>query len=96
MGKVKGFKVKLNFKKNAIPKFMKARLISYALKESVVAVISFWASPIVIATRPDGCIRMCSDFKSTVTPMLQNEEYPMPAADKLFNRMQGGQQFSRS
>ena len=48
-----------------------------------------------IATRPGGRIRVCGDFKSTLNPVLQNEEYPMPTADELFNQMQGGTRFSK-
>ena len=109
LGKVEGFQAKLNVKPNAIPKFMKARPIPFALKEPVTEEIerleregilkpiyfSHWASPIVIATSPDWRIRMCGDFKSTINPILENEEYPMPTAEELFNAMQGGKRFSK-
>ena len=36
LGKVNGFKAKLNVKENAVPRFMKARPIHYSLKEAVV------------------------------------------------------------
>ena len=83
LGKVKGLKAKLNIKENAVQKFTKARPIPFALRELVVeeterlegVSFSHWTSPIVIATRPDGRIRMCGDFKSTINPILENEEY---------------------
>ena len=99
----------MNIEENAVPKFMKSRPIPFALKELVVEEIerlegegilkpvsfSHWASPIVIATRPDGRIRMRGYFKSTINPILENEEYPMPTAEDLFNEMQGGKRFSK-
>ena len=109
LGKVNGFKAKLNVKENAIPRFMKAMHIPYSLKEAVVGEIerlekegilkpvpySNWASPIVIVTRPDGRIRMCGDFKRTLNPVLEKEEYPMPDADELFIKIQGGKKYSK-
>ena len=88
---------------------MKARPIPFSLKEAVIEEIerlekegilrpvsySDWASPIVIVTRPDGRIRMCGDFKSTLNPVLENEEYPMPGADELFIKIQGGMKYSK-
>ena len=104
LGKVNNFKAKLNIKENAVPKFRKARPIPYSLKEvvgdeidrlereGILSPVSYseWASPVVIVTRPNGRICLCGDFKSTLNPVLENEEYPMPTADELFNEMQGG------
>ena len=49
----------------------------------------------MITQRPDGRIRMCADYKGTINPIIENEEYPMPTADELFNKMQGGQKFTK-
>ena len=59
-------------------------------REGILSPVSYseWASPVVIVTRPNGRIRLCGDFKSTLNPVLENEEYPMPTADELFNEMQ--------
>ena len=37
---------------------------------------------------------MCGDFKSTLNPVLENEEYQMPGADELFIKIQGGMKYS--
>ena len=65
-------------------------------EEGILKPVSYskWASPVVIVTRPDGRIRMCGDFKYTLNPVLESEEYPMPDADELFINVQGGQKYS--
>ena len=92
---MKNFKASLNVKQPATPKFCKARTIPFALEETVkveldrlesegiLKPVSFseWASPITVVTRPDGRIRICGDFKRTVNPIIENEEYPMPTPD---------------
>ena len=101
LGKVKDFKASLNVKNDAQPKFMKARPVPYAMRDAVEKEIerletegvlkpipiSEWASPVVIIRRPDGRIRMCA--------VIENEEYPMPTAEELFNKMQGDEKFSK-
>ena len=37
----------------------------------------------------------CGDFKSTLNPVLENEEYPMPGADELFIKIQSGMKYSK-
>ena len=109
LGKMKNFKASIHVKEPAAPKFCKARTIPFALEESVKAElkrledegvlksISFseWASPVVVVTKPGGGIRICGDFKRTVNPIIENEEYPLPTPEELFAKLQGGKKFSK-
>ena len=109
LGKLKGFNAHIEVDEAAPPKFCKARKVPFALEEAVVTELrrmedddvirsvttSQWASPIVIVPKADGHIRICGDFKNTVNPHVNTEQYPLPAADELFQRMQGGKTFSK-
>ena len=94
---------------DAKPKFCKPRKVPFALEEVVplelkrlenAGVIesipySDWASPIVIVPKADGQVRICGDFKKTVNPSIHTEQYPLPNPDELFQKLQGGQLFTK-
>ena len=54
-----------------------------------------WTSPIVIVPKADGLVRICGDYKRQLTRFLETEQYPMPNADELFQKMQGGKMFTK-
>ena len=72
----------LKLKENATPQFFKPRPAPFALKEKIaeerkrlerIGVLekvefSDWATPIVPVRKPDGTVRICSDYKVTVNP----------------------------
>ena len=109
LGLMKGFKVKINVEPNVSPKFVKARTAHFAMKDVVEAEIdkmekegilksvsfSDWASPIVIVPKPDGNIRICSDYKRTINPVIKNDTYPQPTPEELFSKIQEGKKFSK-
>lgn len=84
IGKLKDFKLKLHLKSDAHPKFCRPRQVPYALKEKVTTELdrlesegiltkvnhSDWATPIVPVVKPNGTVRICGDFKSTINPHL--------------------------
>ena len=51
---------------------------------------SNWAAPIVAVPKPNGTVRICGDYKVTVNPVLQVDQYPVPKAEDLFASLAGG------
>ena len=108
-GKVKGVNATLTLKENAQPKFCKARPVPYALKEKVEKELerlenegiiqkvdhSDWATPIVAVPKGDNTVRICGDYKTTVNPQLQVDQYPLPKIQDIFASLAGGQRFTK-
>ena len=40
-------------------------------------------------------VRICGDYKVTVNPILQVDQYPVPKAEDLFASLAGGQKFTK-
>ena len=109
MGTFTPAKVKLTLKENSQSRFLKARPMPYALKPKVEEELrrlqneviltkvewSEWATPIVPVPKKDSCVRLCSDFKVTVNPELQAEQYPLPRIEDIFANLAGRQKFSK-
>ena len=103
------FETNLHLIPNAIPKFLKARSVPFALRKAIQAELerleeagvhqkvnhSKWAVPIVPVPKADGQLRICGDYKVTVNPALQVEKYPLPKPDDLFATLAGGKKFSK-
>ncbi|KAK6171969.1 hypothetical protein SNE40_018385 [Patella caerulea] len=108
-GTVKGIKAKLTLKEGSTPVFCKARTVAFALKPKVDAELdrleaegtitkvshSNWATPIVPVLKKSGQVRICGDFRITVNPCLQVDEYPLPNIDHIFANLGEGQHFSK-
>jgi hypothetical protein len=52
---------------------------------------SDWATPIVPVLKPDGSVRICGDYKATINPYIDVQEYSMPSAEELFTQLNGGE-----
>ncbi|CAM4547477.1 unnamed protein product [Caretta caretta] len=99
----------MNIKPDSQPKYLKARTVPYAIKPKVEADLELlvtngalipvthspWATPIVPIVKKNGSLRICGDFKVTVSPVLCAEQYPLPCIDDLFAGLAGGQKFSK-
>ncbi|XP_037808082.1 uncharacterized protein K02A2.6-like isoform X2 [Lucilia sericata] len=106
-GKLVGPPIKCHFKPDITPVFSKAREIPIALRESYAAEIdskiasgfyervefSEWASTTHVVTRKNGKIRVTGNYKPTLNPRIIIDEYPIPRAEHLFNKMSGAKIF---
>ncbi|XP_062606687.1 uncharacterized protein K02A2.6-like [Saccostrea cucullata] len=109
IGTVKGIEATLNLKPDAKPKFCKARSVPYALKPKVEAELdklvrdgiitkvdySEWATPIVPVIKSDKNVRICGDFKVTLNPVLEIDQYPLPRIEDIFAALAGGKRFTK-
>jgi len=102
-GTLKSTKAKLMLKEGSKPKFCKARLVPYAMKpkvevelkhveEGILCKVKFsnWSIPIVPVVKLNGAVRICGDYKITLNPQLQTEEYPLPRIDIFSELAKGG------
>uniref|UniRef100_A0A0A9X504 RNA-directed DNA polymerase n=2 Tax=Lygus hesperus TaxID=30085 RepID=A0A0A9X504_LYGHE len=109
LGKYKYGKISLKVKDNVQPKFCRPRPIPYAFRKGVdheleklenLGVISKietsqWGTPLVPVLKPDNTVRVCSDYKVTLNKYLEDVEHPVPRIEDIFNKLQGGQLFSK-
>ncbi|XP_037942535.1 uncharacterized protein K02A2.6-like [Teleopsis dalmanni] len=109
LGTIKQVKARLHLKQGAVPKFCKSRPIPFAQFEKfkteaqrlrdrgIWKPIKFsqWASPIVLVTKPDGSLRICGDFKTTVNKQIDVDQYPLPTRESLFHMVRYGKFFSK-
>ena len=88
---------------------LRARTAPYVLHEAIEKDLSWlqqlgviesvkyseWAMPTVPVPKPDGSVRICSDFKVTINPVLQIDKHPIPKPEDLLTVLAGGQKFSK-
>ena len=55
---------------------------------------SEWTAPIVAVPKHDGQIHLCGDYKVTVNPVLDIDQYPFPKPDDIFATLSGGKHFT--
>ena len=108
LGTIQPFTAKLSVSSGARPKFCRARPVPYAMRSAVEEELdrleaqgviekidhSEWAAPIVAVPKKDGQVRICGDYKVTVNPVLEVDQYPLPKPEDLFATLAGGQQFT--
>ena len=65
--------------------------------EGVLEKVNFseWADRIVAVPKKDGRVRICGDYKVTVNPVLDIDQYPLPRPEDLFATLAGGQHFTK-
>ena len=66
-------------------------------EEGILRKVKFsnWSTPIVPVVKPNGAVRICGDYKITVNPQLQTEEYPLPRIDDIFAKLAGGKKSTK-
>ena len=110
LGTLKGYTAKIVVDPNAIPRYSKARSVTYALRRKVEEELtrlqadgiidplqfSDWAAPIVPVMKGDGkSVRICGDFKQTVNQASKVDRYPIPKIEDLFAKLAGGKSFTK-
>ncbi|XP_072142311.1 uncharacterized protein [Dermacentor andersoni] len=103
-----GAPVNLELKEGASPKFLKARLVPFAMRASTEAQIdkyvedgiwepvqhADWATPLVWVRKKDGSLRACADYRCTVNEAAKKASYPLPTTEEVFSTLKGGRVFS--
>ena len=96
-------------KDNTQPKCFPSRPLPYAmksqvdveldrlLKEGIIEPVdnAEWASPVVVVRKKNGSIRLCGDFKVSVNPHIEADEYPIPNPTDLLASISGATVFSK-
>jgi len=106
---MQGFEAQLNLKPDARPKFCRPRSVPFAIKGAIDQELdrmessgilvkvssSDWAAPIVPVPKKDGQFRICGDYKVSVNPVMEIEQYPLPKPQELFATLAGGWRFTK-
>ena len=109
LGVINTFEAQLQVKEGAKPRFCKARPVSFALKEAIDRELdrleaegilervtySEWAAPVVPVPKTEGQIRLCGDYKVTINPVMEVDQYPLPKPDNIFATLATGKFFSK-
>ncbi|XP_061164466.1 uncharacterized protein K02A2.6-like [Saccostrea echinata] len=109
LGRLRDISARIKVEESATPKFCKARVVPYSLRSKVDQELdhliktgilskvehSEWATPIVSIPKKDGTVRICGDFKVTVNPVLDIDQYPLPKIEDIFASLAGGRQFTK-
>ena len=105
LGTLKGYEAKIHINPDVVPRFCKARTVSYALRArvedelerlvelGVIEPVQFadWAAPIVPVMKSDkSSIRICGDFKITINRATKLDQY-----QKLRISFLGGKMFTK-
>ena len=96
LGTLKSAKATITLQEGSQPQFRKARQVSYSFRpqveeerlqsEGILSKVEWsdWATPIVPVPKHDGPVRICSDLKGTINPILQAQQYPLPRIEDIF------------
>ena len=101
IGKLTDYKLKLHVDDSKIPVAQKPKRVPFALREKLTAKIeelvqkdivervegpTSWVSPIVVAPKPSGDIRVCVDMRCANEAIVR-ERIPMPTVDEVLNSL---------
>ena len=89
--------------------FVKARPVPYAVKPMVDQELdrqvhagilkkvpySEWSSPVVVVPKADRTVRLCGDYKVSLTPALGVDKYPLPKLEDMLASLADGSGFSK-
>ena len=107
--KLKEFELKLHVDPNVPPMAQKLRRVPFALRAKVKAKIdellegdtiervegpTTWASPVVVAPKPSGEIRLCVDMRRANEAIIR-ERLLIPTVDEVLEELNGSTVFSK-
>ncbi|UYV72403.1 K02A2.6-like [Cordylochernes scorpioides] len=109
VGVIKDHKAHLILRKDANPRFFRARNVPYVMRNAIEKELenleaqgvitkierSDWATPIVPIMKKNGHVRICGDFKITLNPVLKIDQYPLPKIEDIFAILGRGINFSK-
>ncbi|XP_055017905.1 LOW QUALITY PROTEIN: uncharacterized protein K02A2.6-like [Boleophthalmus pectinirostris] len=109
LGTWRGPPAKIYVKADVAPKFYKPRPVAFAMrkkvelelerltKEGIIEPVRFseWAAPIVPVLKTDSSVHVCGDYKLTVNQVSKLEQYPIPKLEDLFEKLTGGEKFTK-
>ena len=64
-------------------------------KEFIRRSVSEWGAPVVFATKADGSLRLCVDYRE-LNKVTRKNKYPLPRIDDLFDQLSGARECSPS
>lgn len=102
-------KINLQLTPDAQPTFKKPRQVPFKFRDQVAGELdkmeregiitkcdsSEWGTPLVPVVKPDSSIRLCGDYKVTLNSYLQDVKHPLPTAEEIFSKLNGGRRFSK-
>ena len=109
VGKLKDYKLKLHVDSEVTPIAQKPRRVPFALREKVTAKVedliakdivervngpTSWVSPVVIAPKASGDIRLCVDMRKANAAIIR-ERIPIPTVDEVLENLNGSAVFSK-
>ena len=109
IGKLKDYQLKLHVDPQIEPVAQKVRRIPFSLREKVKVKVNelidqdivervqgptTWVSPIVVAPKPSGDIRLCVDMRQANTA-IKRERLPIPTIDEVLEELNGSAVFSK-
>lgn len=109
VGKLNDYKLKLHVDSKVTPVAQKPRRVPFALREKVTAKVedlivkdildlvngpTSWVSPVVIAPKASGDIRLWVDMKKANAAIIR-ERIPIPTVDEVLENLDGSAVFSK-
>ena len=109
IGKLKEYRLKLHVEPEVTPVAQKPRRVPFALREKVTAKVedliakdivervdgpTSWVSPVVVAPKSQGDIRLCVDMRKANQAIIR-ERIPIPTVDEVVENLNGSAVFSK-
>ena len=109
IGKLNDYQLKLHVDPSVTPVVQKMRRVPFSIKDKVTAKVNellekdiiekvegptVWVSPVVVAPKPSGDIRLCVDMRRANEAIIR-ERLPIPTIDEVLESLNGSGVFSK-